>query len=481
MEMTRETAVLVTLVTYKVLLIAIGFGLRRRQRSSSDYFLGGRSLGPFVAAISASASSSSAWTLLGVSGFAYTKGLSALWLFPSCVGGFLINWFWLAPRLRAHKEARDAVTVTELLAGDRREPWSKATAFALAGIVVSAFTIYVASQYNASAKTLDATFGLAFESAILIGGAIVILYTLLGGFWAVSVTDSVQGSLMALTALILPIAALAEVGGFTALQDGIYEVDVAGFGSLFRDLPLSAALGFVVGLLGIGLGYPGQPHVVNRFMALKEGGGELRRARLYAIVWAVATYSGMILLGLCGRVLLPDLVDGEKIFIHMTNDLFSPILSGIMLAAVLSAVMSTADSQLLAAASSATHDINPDAGGPAMVRRSRIVVAVIGCVAMAVAYMDRSSIFKMVLSAWTVVGAAVGPLLVVLLIRGSVRPAFRLAAVLTGFGSAVLLQYFGAEIFSAKIYPALKSVGPYVLAFGVAWWGATTSLSESRR
>ena len=369
--MTRATAVLLTLLVYKLCLILIGLFYQRRTRDGLDFFLGGRELGPLVAAISASASSSSAWTLLGVSGAAYAWGFSSLWLFPSCVGGFLINWYLLAPALRRLSRKRNALTVTELLAGPPGSRFRQTIATTASVIILLSLGTYVASQFQGAGKAFSETFQISLSTSILLGSGIVVFYTLLGGFWAVSVTDTLQGLLMGLTAILLPTAALAAVGGPIPLMNGLAALQDPAFLSMTQNLPLIGGIGLVLGLLGIGLGYPGQPHVVNRFMALKDGAGVLRRARLIAISWSVVVYAGMLVLGLCGRLLLPALDDPEVVFVALTNSLFPPVISGVMLAAVISAIMSTADSQLLVAGSSVTYDLRLSGTDHAdMLRRS---------------------------------------------------------------------------------------------------------------
>lgn len=302
--MPEQLAILLTLVVYLALLVGVGIWAGRRTHDGDDFILAGRRMGPWVASLSASASSSSAWTLLGVSGFAYERGLSAIWLFPACVGGFALNWFVLAPALREHSHATGALTLTEVLADSGTPAARRAIRRLASAIVLLALVTYVASQFQGAGKTLAETFALTPAAAVLVGAAIVVFYTLLGGFWAVSVTDSIQGFAMLLTAAVLPVGALAAVGPARVL-DGLSAVPVAGYADPFAGMAPAAALGFVAGLLGIGLGYPGQPHVVNRFMALRRGAAELRTARAASMVWAVVVYAGMIALGLTARVGLP--------------------------------------------------------------------------------------------------------------------------------------------------------------------------------
>src|SRR5690606_29828649 len=225
--------------------------------------LGGRQMGPWVAALSASASSSSAWSLLGVSGAAYAWGLSALWLIPACIGGFALNWFVVAPKLRAQSASSGALTVTDVLAGPRgaTRPGAQAVARVASAIVIVSLLVYVASQFHGAGKTFAQTFDMDLRAAVLLGAGIVSLYTLLGGFWAVSITDTIQGFVMAAAAVVVPVAAIDAVGGFAGMWAGIQSSSVEGFASFGRGFAPISAIGFVVGLLGIGIGYPGQPHV----------------------------------------------------------------------------------------------------------------------------------------------------------------------------------------------------------------------------
>jgi sodium/proline symporter len=432
--MSHGQAVLVTLILYKLVLVGLGLLSQRRVRDGVDFFLGGRGLGPTVAAISASASSSSAWTLLGVSGAAYAWGLSAVWLFPACVGGFALNWYGLARRLRSASRSSGAVTVTEVLAGPPGQSLHGAITRVAAFIVLFSLSFYVASQFQAAGKAFHETFQWGMTESILLGSAVVILYTLLGGFWAVSLTDTLQGLVMAATAAVLPVAALVAVGGPGDLLQAMRSIEVGDFLSLTRNWAGPAGVGFVLGVLGIGLGYPGQPHVVNRFMALQPGERPLRRARWMAMAWAVVVYAGMLLLGWCGRVLYPALADREVLFVRATNDLFPPVLAGVMLAAVLSAIMSTADSQLLVAGSAVTQDLK--LGGPTartMLRRSRLVVVLLSVGAVGAALYGSQEIFSRVLFAWSAMGAAFGPALLVTVLRGPPAPGRVLAAMVLGF------------------------------------------------
>jgi sodium/proline symporter len=477
--MSREAAVLLTLLVYNAVLVLIGLLCRGRTRDSVDFYLGGRKLGPLVAAISASASSSSAWTLLGVSGAAYAWGLSAIWLFPACVGGFALNWFVLAPALQRVGTKEQAVTVTEVLAGAPGTPLRDTVNLVCSLVILLSLATYVASQFQGAGKTFSETFGISMTASVLIGSAIVVFYTFLGGFWAVSITDTVQGLLMVATAVLLPISALGAVGGFGGFAEGVGRIADPSFLSLTRNLPITAAIGFILGLLGIGLGYPGQPHVVNRFMALAERPRAISRARLIAISWAVLVYAGMLILGWCGRIIVPNLADPEVVFISLTNLLFHPVMSGIMLAAVLSAIMSTADSQLLVASSSVTHDLR--IGHSLHLREltvSRLVVLLLSAGAVAGALLGSQRIFSQVLFAWAAMGSAFGPLLLVLVLKGEVRPGIRVAAISGGFLLSVGAFYLVPAEHAWK--GSLERLFPFLIVLALVLLGTKRRASEDR-
>jgi sodium/proline symporter len=434
--MSRAETILYTLVAYKLLLVAIGLWATRRTRDTDDFFLGGRRLGGWVAAISASASSSSAWTLVAVSGMAYLWGWPALWLFPATLSGFLVNWLWVAPRLMRMSRASGALTLTEFLAGpDAERGWPRRIVVFASGVVLFSFTFYIAAQFQAAGNAFASAFDLDMRSAVTIGAAVVLAYTLLGGFWAVSVTDTLQGLVMALTALVLPIAAVLAAGGPGAVLDALAAQGPGEGGPPTAGI---AAVGFVFGTLGIGLGYPGQPHVVNRFMALRDARA-LRDAQVIALSWAVIIYAGMLTVGLAARALYGGLLADEQVLFEVTSRLFAPVVAGVMIAAVLSAIMSTADSQLLVAASSVSHDL-PRAGRGSLAT-SRLVVALISVLAVIVAVLLPQSIFSRVLFAWTALGAAFGPPLLVKLAGFDIPPVQVFAAMVTGFFGTVFFYW----------------------------------------
>ena len=293
----------------------------------------------------------------------------------------------------------------------------------------------------------------------------MLVYTILGGFWAVSVTDSIQGLLMAVAGIILPIVALAAVGGFGALGDGLAAIGNQGSPIVAGGL---VSVFFVLGLMGIGLNYPGQPHVVNRFMALKDDKA-LRQGRVIAMTWAVVVFSGMLLLGLCARVLFADLGDSEQVLFKVAGDLLPAVISGVMVAAVLSAIMSTADSQLLVAASAISYDWNlAGRKNETSLTGTRTTVVFVLIMATVLALVWRADIFSRVLFAWSAAGSAFGPILIMRLIGRAVSPGATLAAMICGFGLTVVISFFPNAPGDAA-----ERLVPLFLALGIAAAGST--------
>lgn len=462
--MDPKAAIVATLVVYKLVLLGVGFWASRRTKNDADFYLGGRSLGPWVASLSAAASSSSAWTLLGVSGAAYSMGLGAIWLFPSCLGGFLLNWCVVAKPLKRATDASGAVTLTEYLAEGSPPKLARTFVLSASIIILLCLLVYVASQFQAAGETFATTLDMNFVTAVIVGGVIVLFYTTLGGFWAASVTDMIQGLVMAAAAIAVPLMALIKLGGLGAMVTGLQEA-----GPQYVDWWAGNSgwmvLAFLAGKAGIGLGYPGQPHVVNRFMALRSE-HEVRRGTIITMVWGVIIYGGMLITGWCGRALVSSIHNDETILLRLTTDLFSPIPAGIIIAAVLSAIMSTADSQLLVCGSTVAYDMPRKKSGHRMAL-NRLTMLGLGGVAIAAAILIDDTIFNTVLFAWSGLGAAFGPLLLVRLSGRSVKPSYALAALWLGFLTSIV--WFYTPALKGMVY---ELVPAFLLALGVCLLGS---------
>jgi len=430
---------LIALGLYVALMLWIGWRARTRTHDAADFYVGGRALGGWVAALSSLASSSSAWTLLGISSLAYVSGIAALWLLPGTLLGLVLNWYLIAPRLRRLSSEHRWVTLTDVIVAASESAWRKRLRLSASAITVVSFLFYVAAQLTAAGVAFSQAFALPPTLSMSVGAAIVLIYTLLGGFWAVSLTDTLQGLLMALVALILPLMALVAVGGPLALWSAMQQLEGGALSHVMGAHVGWAGVGFVLGTFGIGIGWTGQPHVLNRYMALADDAA-LRRGRQVAWTWTLITYSGMLLLGWCGRVLLGGLGDGETVFFATGYALLPAAAAGVLVAAVVSAVMSTADSQLLVASSCMGYDLESASTGHGL-RWHRWWVGAMTLVALLVAIFLPASIFSRVLFAWHALAAAFGPLVVARVLGYSSTGRYSFAAMWVGFAGTVLLNW----------------------------------------
>ncbi|EGR1893399.1 sodium/proline symporter PutP [Vibrio vulnificus] len=427
-----------TFIAYLLLMVAIGVYAYKKTSSSSDYFLGGRSLGPWPAALSAGASDMSGWLLLGLPGYAYAAGIESFWLAGGLLVGTWANWLVSAKRLRTYSIQTDALTLPEFLSR-RFDDKSKLIQTISAFFILLFFLFYTSSGLVAGGKLFETVFGLDYSTAVIIGTLCVVSYTLFGGFLAVSWTDLVQGLLMAAALMIVPIAVME--GGFGQLATDMHNINPELL-TLWNDAkgePLSAIA--IISLVAWGLGYFGQPHILARFKASRTN-RELGTARRIAVGWTALSMAGAILVGLVGLVWVnghpgTELADGEKIFMLLVNTVFHPVIAGILLAAILAAVMSTADSQLLVSSSALAEDfykqvIKPDASSQEIVMVGRIGVVVISIIALILAMTPDSSVLGLVSYAWAGFGAAFGPAVVLSLYWKGMNRNGALAGILIG-------------------------------------------------
>ena len=435
--MLDTSVVVATLVAYKTLLILIGFWAQRRVSSEQDFFLAGRQLGPWVAAISYSASAASAWTLLGMSGLAFTIGVSAVWVALGAVLGCAFSWWILAPRIMQIGASKQLLSATEFIALGTAGRQRQAITVLASAIILFCFVIYIASQFQGAGNTFSSTFGMSSAQSIALGGAIILAYTLLGGFWAVSVTDTLQGLLMIFTAILLPIAAIIHLGGPLAFWDTLSQQNTASYMSFTGNSLGLTALGMITGSLVIGISSFGQPHLVARFMALRDNRA-LRQGQVIATTWYAVVFFGMCLVGLAGRILVADLDNPEQVFFAVNAKLFPSVMGAILLAAVLSAIMSTADSMLLVTGTTVAHDLGINARHQLQaLTLSRLVIAVISVLAILVAIYIPATIFQRVLFAWVAIGSALGPVIVCRALGVALPPGRIFPAMAIGFIAAV--------------------------------------------
>jgi sodium/proline symporter len=450
--------ILITFGFYFVVLLGIGFYFCRRSVSIEDFLLGGRGMGAWVTALSAQASDMSGWLLMGLPGAIYLGGLSNIWIAVGLFIGTVLNWRLVSARLRVYTEKTKAITLPCFFEARFGDPTGLLRTVS-AIVILIFFTIYASAQLVAAGKLFESIFNIEYKSAVIIGGGIVIAYTFLGGFLAVCWTDLLQGLLMVAAITIVPLLGYFRVTGAEAGID---------FSKICRSiLPESKGAGFailgLVSMMAWGLGYFGQPHILARFMSVKSI-GKLKESMTIAIVWVFLSLGGAVVVGLIGAAMFEGLKDGdqEKVFIYMIGELFNPWIGGVMLAAILSAIMSTIDSQLLVSSSAYTADfyqkvINKDASEKKVMGVGRFCVIVISIIALVLALRPNDTILGIVAYAWGGFGAAFGPLILFALFSRRTTWQSALAGMVTGTVVLVVWKQIGMGDTMYEIVPGFSA------------------------
>ena len=443
-----SAATLTAFVIYLVGMLAIGFVCYALTKNLSDYILGGRGLGPGVAALSAGASDMSGWLLLGLPGAMYAAGMNQIWIAVGLTIGAYLNWQFVARRLRVYTEvAADSITIPDYLDNRFRDS-SKALRVLSALVILVFFTFYVSSGLVGGAVLFEQTFGLSYGVALWVGALVIISYTFLGGFLAVSWTDFVQGILMFLALVIVPVVAISELGGWEATVARAGAIDPT-YNSVLTDMTL---LG-IVSLMGWGLGYFGQPHILARFMAVRSA-ADIPTARFIGMTWMVLSLYGAIFTGYAGIAYFADapLENAETVFMTFTQILFNPWVSGFLLAAILAAIMSTIDSQLLVSSSAVTEDfykafLRKDAGDAELVWVGRASVIGVALIALLLAGDPESRILDLVSYAWAGFGAAFGPVIILSLFWRRTTRNGALAGLIVGAATVIVWAQIEGGLF----------------------------------
>ena len=414
--MTHDITIITTFILYIGLMMGIGVYYYRRTRNMSDYFLGNRKLGAWVTSLSAEASDMSGWMLMGVPGFAYLAGLNAGWIAVGIAIGTWANWHFVAARLRKYTEiAENSLTLPEFLQ-NRYHDTSCLLRIVPAIFILIFFVIYTSSGFVSAGRLFETVFGVPYQYAIFIGAGSVVFYTLIGGFLAVARTDFIQGMMMFFAILIVPICGAMASGGLENVISGIESINASMLDPLAKQDGTTIGLIELISLLAWGFGYFGQPHILVRFMAIRSS-KEIKQATHIAMTWVILSLAAAVAVGMVGRVYLSTPLEGtatETVFLVMTNELFPPIAAGLILSAVLAAIMSTASSQLLVAASAFAQDVyrtllHKNAEQTELVWISRASVLVIASLAILLGLNPNSFILDMVSYAWAGFGAAFGP------------------------------------------------------------------------
>lgn len=465
--MTTEAWVGTALFAYLLAMVGLGVAASRASsRGLEAYFLGGRQLGRVVVALSAVVSGRSAWLLLGFTGMAWQRGLGAVWAVVGYIAVEAVLFATFAVRLRAFTGARDCLTLPDFYAarfGDRRHVLRM-----VLSVIIGVFMVaYCAAQFVAGGKAFASGLGMAQDHGVLLTAGIVLAYTLLGGFLAVSWTDVLQAGAMILALVVLPVVAVLDAGGPAAMWAALEAADPA-----LVD-PVSMGLGASIGLLGIGLGSPGNPHILTRYMAIDDP-AQLRASAVVGTVANVLMAGGALVVGLAARVTVPDLDsvpggDVERIYPLIAERTLHPALFGLVVASVFAAIMSTADSQLLVAASTLVRDVYQQAwlGGAevsdaVLVRLSRVAVAVLVGVALLLGWVADDLVFWLVLFAWAGLGASIGPTALLALYWRRTTGAGALVGLVVG--TVVVIVWRTTPVLKAAMYELVPAFALAALA-----------------
>ena len=474
-------------VGYLVLMLAIGALFSGKMKNLGDYYLGGRKMNKWVVALSAQASDMSGWLLMGLPGAVFVSGFSEAWIGIGLGIGTYLNWKIVAHRLRQYSKAcGDSITIPDFICNRFRDK-TGASRMVAAVIILAFFLFYTASGFVSAAKLFNTMFGMEYQTALWIGAAVVVSYTLLGGYMAVCWTDFIQGSLMFAAIVIVPSCVVAAAGGFSATVDQINAVSAPGVhGQYLLNLFTSASTGEAMGIIGLvsclawGLGYFGMPHILVRFMSI-DNPAEVKGSRRIAMAWVFISLGAAVVIGLVGHLFLAQhpgvtLDDPEKVFMVMINTIFnngalSKLFAGILLSAIMAAIMSTADSQLLVSASAFTNDLykkvlHKNASNRELVQVSRLAVAAVAVIAAIMASNTQSEFFKVVMKtvsfAWGGFGAAFGPLILLALFWRRTNLAGAVSGMVVGAATCFLWKFWLAPTYGA----AHPIFGVYELAPG---------------
>lgn len=418
----RDPVAFIIFVTTLLLPIIVGFLTLRRTKNQSDFFVGGRAMDKFVVALSAVSSGRSSWLVLGVSGTAYLMGASAVWAVVGYITVEMFQFIYIGRKLRTQTGSFENITLLDYFESRFNDKYL----LRITGAVIIAIfiTAYVAAQFNAGAKSLSTALDIPILTSLIISGLLILVYMVMGGYVAVAYNDVVRAFIMMIGLVLLPIVGLIKIGGFDVLLDTLSQLNP----SLID--PFSLSIGAFFGFVGIGLGSPGQPHIVVRYMSIDDP-DKLKYSTVIGTTWNVIMAWGAVFIGLLARILVPEVkdlpnADKEMVYLVLSSQYFGPIFYGLLVGGVFAAILSTADSQLLVVASTFVRDIYekifyertrkrksmPPLSESRKLMLSRIVVFISGILAIILAYLAQETIFWLVLFAWGGLGASLGTSLI---------------------------------------------------------------------
>ncbi len=483
--MTASTPMLITFVVYISAMVLIGLFAYLRTNNLSDYILGGRSLGSFVTALSAGASDMSGWLLMGLPGAVYMSGLSEGWIAIGLIVGAYLNWLFVAGRLRVQTEHNgNALTLPDYFS-NRFEDHSRVLRIFSALVILVFFTIYCASGVVAGARLFESTFGMSYETALWAGAAATIAYTFIGGFLAVSWTDTVQATLMIFALILAPVMVLVATGGMDSTFAAIELKDATSF-----DMLKGATFVGVISLMAWGLGYFGQPHILARFMAA-DSVKSIPAARRISMTWMILCLGGAVAVGFFGIAYFaahPELggavaENPERVFIELAKLLFNPWIAGVLLSAILAAVMSTLSCQLLVCSSALTEDfykafLRKSASQLELVWVGRAMVLLVALVAIGLAANPDNRVLGLVSYAWAGFGAAFGPVVILSVLWKGMTRNGALAGMLLGAVTVILWKNFFAWTGLYEIIPGFILATLGILLFSRIGAGPSAAMHK---
>lgn len=443
--------ILIILILYLFMLLGIGlWSARSSNQGSEEYFLGGRRLGPWVISMSEKASESSGFMTAGLPGEAYSSGLSAAWNAVSSLFSIL-NWVFFAKPIRRLSELLNSLTVPDFLSSRYRDDSNVMRIISI--IVMTVFqTVYICAQFIAFGVLFEVVLGIDFAVGVVVGGIITILYTVVGGFFAVTLTDFIQGLLMAFAFVVLPIVGILKVGGFNQMGYVITEQMGSDFLKPFFGSPVLTLAGIIaiISYLFIGVGFNGAPHVLIRYMALRNT-RDVKKIAIIGIIWMMIAYYGAVLIGLSGLALFPGIENPEQIFPLMAMELLPWWMAGVLIAAALSALMSSIDSMLLIASSSIAEDLwnkvfyKGQLSEKSTIRVSQISTVLLGVISIIIALNPLDSVFWLAVFAWAGLATCFGPPIILSLFWKNVTKAGAITGMIVG-PLVTIIWYFWSPI-----------------------------------
>ena len=458
------------LVVYLGILAALAIWSRRETHTLSGFYLAGKKLPYWVVAFSANATGESGWLLLGLSGMGYLVGVQAYWVVVGEVAGVAASWWLVSRRLKALGDETDSITVPDILTAKFADKWHLIRLVAVLIIVVMV-TTYVTAQMVATGKAFSSFLGMNYETGVIVGSVFIIAYTFVGGYKAVSYTDVVQGVLMLLGLIAVPAAAIIASGGLGEVKFSLTQQDPALL-DIFAISNGPALIG-IASLVAVGLPFLGVPQLLVRYMSARDD-GEIRKARIMSVIVTLFFTAGAVTTGVAGRALYPGLTDHETIFPVISSNLCPPVISGMLLVVVLSAIMSTVDSLLLLASSAIVRDTYQKIMGSAesdarLATIGKAFTVVIGVVAVVLGVQEPRVIYDFVLASWSGLGSAFGPAVIGILYYKRITWQGVLCGMAGGFiASVAWLIYFKAAYYN--LYEAIPGfVAGLALTFGVSW------------